>query len=174
MLCRYITFNLITWSDALFRAPQAPEKIGCGPTLRSFFSPRSALTYMNVILKHPPPPPWVPPLRSEVWPVRPGGGYVDPPPGRRSAAGRRTPPQVPHSAAIPSPGLAVVELIFPNFSSPAARKSVSFAFILWFPLRFPCLVPLGRPACLPFPLSDDIIDRYMTCTVQSLHHRYSL
>ena len=35
MLCRHI----ILLSDALFlTAPQAPEKIGCGPTLRSFFA----------------------------------------------------------------------------------------------------------------------------------------
>ena len=57
----------------------------------------------------------------------------------------------------------VVELIFPDFSSPAARKSDSFAFIYGFHLRFPCLVPLGRQTCLPFHLSDDIFDRYMTC-----------
>ena len=42
----------------------------------------------------------VPPSRSEVWPVRPGGGYVDPPPARRSAAGRRRPP--PRSAHLKS------------------------------------------------------------------------
>ena len=57
MLCRYITFNLITWSDPLFRCAAGVGKNRMWADFGSFFaravsnSPRSALTYFRSLLR---------------------------------------------------------------------------------------------------------------------------
>ena len=67
----------------------AAMALGAGSALNQT-NPVLVCTYMEVILKHPPPRRWVPPSRSQVWLARPGGGSETPaPPSRSEVCGWR-------------------------------------------------------------------------------------
>ena len=84
---------------------------------------------IDVTLKHPPPRPSTPPSRSQVWPARPGGGYLHPPPGLRSVAGPTCypPPGITCiSWRLEIPIIASFLSICLDFFWPAAAKALDF------------------------------------------------